>query len=157
MDRMNTCLLVCWLSITIIVILVLKPATQEAFEQKYQTTYALPQIGFVPDSPWAKFSQGMRLNPPPPPSIYSPGLNPWYNWQANMSSQCSANDAPFAPRTQQDCPDSSYTYVTDMSQFVPNVQGGGCIQLGIGSQNFCYSNEQGKYQPWWEKINVQTP
>ena len=118
-----------------------------------QGNYLLPQKGFVEGSDWQKISHSMFLNDE------KPYLVPWYDWRGQMKAQCSFNNAPIAPRTPQDCPDSSYTYVTDMSKFIPGAKPGigGCIQLGEGSQNFCYSDPEGKYHPWWDKINVTSP
>ena len=134
---------------------------KEPFEtvQEYQDQYQLPQTGFEDGKGWQEISQSMIISPPSPPSLKAPSLNRWYDWQANMQSICSSYDAPIAPRTPQDCPDTSFSYVTDLSKFVKDVPKGqgGCIQLGRDSQNFCYSDKRGKYHVWWEKVATQSP
>lgn len=120
-------------------------------EPQNQHKYLLPQTGVVQGSSWQKVSHSMQLDPSKPYNI------PWYDWPAKMKSQCRGYNAPVAPRSPQDCPDTSFTYVTDMSKFIPGAKGGGCIQLGIDSDAFCYSDDQGQYHPWWSKIQVSTP
>lgn len=110
--------------------------------------YMLPQVGFVEGSDWQKMTHSMFLNDS------KPYLVPWYDWRGQMQAQCSANNAPIAPRTQQDCPDSSYSYVTDLGKFIPGAVGGGCIQLGQDAQNYCYSDQKGQYHVWWDKVNA---
>ena len=170
---MNTTLALCTLMVVSIALIMLvtnrvSPSNAERFEAtkkvenkvenkvektqpKYQHQYVLPQTGVVQGSTWQKVSHSIQMDPSKPYNI------PWYDWPARMKSQCRGYDAPVAPRSPQDCPDTSFTYVTDMSKFVDGVKGGGCIQLGIDSDAFCYSNEEGKYQPWWSKVQVSTP
>jgi len=124
---------------------------EEKKEPKYQHKYLLPQTGMVDNSRWQQVSQSYVMDPSKPFNI------PWYDWPAQKRSQCRAYNTDIAPRSPQDCPDTTFTYVTDMSKFVPGVKGGGCIQLGIDSDAFCHSDEKGKYHPWWAKIQVSTP
>ena len=59
------------------------------------------------------------------------------------------------PKQQQDCPDSSFTFVSDMSVHVPGAKWSGCIQLG--DYPYAYSDLEGKYHPHWAKIYTTSP
>ena len=82
-------------------------------------------------------------------------------WLANKTYICSNydNKSNGIPSEPQDCPDSSFTYVDNIGQFVPgsdnNLNYPGCIQLKEGS-NYCYSNEFGDYVPNVEVLNQRS-
>ena len=83
------------------------------------------------------------------------------SWLANKTYFCSKynNKTNGIPNEPQDCPDSSFTYVDNIGQFVPgtgkNLNFPGCIQLKEGS-NYCYSNEFGNYVPNVEILNQRS-
>jgi hypothetical protein len=56
------------------------------------------------------------------------------------------------PTSDRDCPDSSFTFVSDLSRFVPGQTGSGCIQLKSIEYPFCYSDSNGNYKPNYYKI-----
>ncbi len=85
------------------------------------------------------------------------------SWLANTVYQCSQYDKPYAPTEPQDCPDSSFTYVDRIGDFVPqsllknksDLNYPGCIQLKVNS-NYCYSTPFGKYVPNVEVLNARS-
>ena len=127
------------------------PGTVENVEAIYKpdTYNVLPQQGLIPDTPWQQVSSHMTN----PTRSFN---NNFLDWRSIASSTCASHNGSIAPRSQQDCPDSSFTYVTDMGRLVAGAKGPGCIQLGISSQPFCYSDKQGNYHPWWDKLKVSS-
>ena len=122
----------------------------------------LPQVDYVPTPPnqgWETVTQSIRQSPPQPPSVDAPNLTRWYDWRGNKQATCASYNSPYPPRSPQDCPDSSFSYVTAMSKYIPHAVGGGCIQLGHDAQNWCWTDEasQGQYDVWWDKVSTQTP
>lgn len=112
--------------------------------------YVLPQININSNTPWGQVTTHM-VNPTRTIN------NRYLDWKSIAQSTCSTYSGSIAPRSQQDCPDSSFTFVTDMGRLVGGASGPGCIQLGTSSQPHCYSDSQGNYQPWWAKINASSP
>jgi hypothetical protein len=75
-------------------------------------------------------------------------------------AECSSYDefnAGLPPRNIQSCPNTSFSYVTDLNRYIPGAYHGGCIQLDRLSDGFCFSGEDGKYKPWWDKILKTSP
>ena len=61
--------------------------------------------------------------------------------------QCSVYNNGKIPQEVQDCPDSSFSFVNNIADFVPNSPNySGCIQLKYPSNN-CYNTTTGKYKP----------
>ena len=84
------------------------------------------------------------------------------DWRTNAIATCSRNNAeiPRPPRSTQDCPDSSFAYVNDLSYYVgaknsPSIPG--CIQLNNLDDPFCYNDAEGKYKPWMLKNKLISP
>lgn len=60
--------------------------------------------------------------------------------------QCSVYNNGKIPQEVQDCPDSSFSFVNNIADFVPNSPNySGCIQLKYPSNN-CYNTTTGKYK-----------
>ena len=114
------------------------------------STHLLPQQGFEPGSRWANVTQALKY-----PTLNTTNFH--LDWKSEARSTCSAYNTPIAPRSQQDCPDSSFAYVTDMSRFIPGAKHSGCIQTGNSSSPWCYSQPNGKYEPSWERIAANSP
>jgi hypothetical protein len=80
------------------------------------------------------------------------------SWLANKTFYCSQynrSNTTGAPTMPQECPDSSFTYVDRIGDFVQDdkyvdLNYPGCIQLKEGS-NYCYSDMFGNYKP---NVNV---
>ena len=61
-------------------------------------------------------------------------------------------EKPVYPQSEQDCPDSSFTFTTDMSKLIKGAAAiSGCAQL-VNNTAYCYSNEEGKYLPDLKKL-----
>ena len=83
-----------------------------------------------------------------------------YNWKQNAERICSQFNNGMVPKKIQDCPNSSFDFVYDLKKYIKddtNVEGGGCIQIGIRSQPNCYNDKDGKYKPWMERLKVSSP
>ncbi len=62
-------------------------------------------------------------------------------------NQCSHYNNDKIPQQVQDCPDSSFSFVNNIADFVPNSPNySGCIQLKYPSNN-CYNTINGEYKP----------
>jgi hypothetical protein len=62
-------------------------------------------------------------------------------------NQCSRYNNGKIPQEVQDCPDSSFSFVNNIAEFVPNSSNySGCIQLKYPSNN-CYNTSSGQYKP----------
>ncbi len=95
---------------------------------------------------------------PPTNLDYLIHVPPKYNtnasrsWLANKTFYCSQYNNPNigSPQEPQECPDSSFTYVDRIGDFVNDstldLNYPGCIQLKEGS-NYCYSDMFGNYKP----------
>jgi hypothetical protein len=113
--------------------------------------HMFPQQDVLPASKWGQVSANMYKQAP---AMLAGRYLSFPNQDVNI---CSSHDGFVAPRAQQDCPDSSFDFVTDVSPFVAGQQGSSCIQLGIQDYPFCYSDPRGKYHPNWTKIKVSSP
>jgi hypothetical protein len=81
-----------------------------------------------------------------------------FDWRENAKKVCSYYDSELPPRTDKDCPDSSFSYVHDLSGIVAGAPSTpACIQLGYSSEPFCYSTPSGAYVPWFDKLEVTSP
>lgn len=127
-----------------------QPSLPIAVQYAPSSTHLLPQQGLVVGSPFDIVSNRLKY-----PTISN--NNMILDWRAQDESICSGYNAVIGPRSQQDCPDSSFSYTTDLSRFIPGANHGGCIQLGYSSQPFCYSTPSGNYKPWWEKLEASSP
>lgn len=114
------------------------------------SAYMLPQQGMIPGSPWATVSKSLKY-----PTVSFANNN--LDWRQLASSTCASYNTPIAPRSQQDCPDSSFAFMTDMSRFIPGAKYAGCIQTGHSSEPWCHSKPDGTYEPWWERIAANSP
>ena len=82
------------------------------------------------------------------------------DWRTNARKTCSRHDALRPPRSPQDCPDSSFAFVNNLSYYVgpensPSIPG--CIQLNNLDDPFCYNDAGGKYKPWMLKNKLISP
>ena len=82
------------------------------------------------------------------------------DWRTNARKTCSRHDALRPPRSPQDCPDSSFAFVNNLSYYVgpensPSIPG--CIQLNNLDAPFCYNDARGKYKPWMLKNKLISP
>ena len=93
------------------------------------------------------------LHPSPEKYIFN-----MFDWRENAKAVCSSYDRELPPRTDTECPDSSFSYVDNLAGIVAGVLSTpGCIQLGYSSEPFCYSTPSGAYVPWFEKLEVTSP
>jgi len=113
--------------------------------------HMFPQTDVVPGSKWGQVSAGLYEDAP----LMLAGR--YLSFPNQAINICSSHDALVAPRAQQDCPDSSFDFVTNVAPYVKGQTGGSCIQLGIQNYPFCYSDAAGKYHPNWTKIRVTSP
>ena len=117
-----------------------------------RSAYVLPQDQqTIRGSPWDTVSKALRN----PTVMFN--NNTALEWRKNKMDTCSAYNTPIAPRSQQDCPDSSFAFMTDMSRFIPGAKYAGCMQTGASSDPWCYSKPNGTYVPWWERIATNSP
>lgn len=164
---MNLCLV---LAIAIVVLLVfslvMKP--QESFKNvafnpllKYSTGLRVVKEGIEPTQQYALPQEGAKgrfaeVSKLLTATTKSNIVNP-LDWKGQAEATCSSYNGSIAPRTPQDCPDSSFSFVTDLSRIVPGQHHAGCIQLGASSSPYCYSKPDGTYEPWWQKLTNSTP
>lgn len=115
-------------------------------------THLLPQT-LSPSSPFGLVSSNLTTD--------TLAFNVKYPDVINQKrAECSSyNDfnAGLPPRNIQSCPNTSFSYVTDLNRYIPGEYHGGCIQLDRQSDGFCYSGADGKYKPWWDKILNTSP
>ena len=151
------------LSILIIISLIILCCNQEHFDSIIFNP-GFNKISITPYyNPYHQYLQPSKLD------YLIPNLDPNMSpvsktWLANKTYQCSTynNKDGLSPTQPQDCPDSSFTYVDDMSYFVPSIRDNptskypGCIQLKINS-NYCYSNPYGEYIPNVDVLEQQSP
>ncbi len=80
-------------------------------------------------------------------------------WKQNAEQICSQYNTGLVPKSVQDCPDSSFSYAdqTILQKYIKGAQVGGCIQLGESSQPNCYSDNEGKYKPWFDRLKTRSP
>jgi hypothetical protein len=76
---------------------------------------------------------------------YSSPQYDFSDWTRKYIRQCESYNRSSPPLMVQDCPDSSFTFVSDLRAFVPNAEPiPGCIQLK--DSPFCFSTSTGKYE-----------
>lgn len=80
------------------------------------------------------------------PSEYK--TNASKSWMVDAVVQCASYSNGKVPTSDQDCPDSSFTYI-DRDDYK------GCAQL-VPNTNYCMSNSFGTYLPNIDKLNVDT-
>jgi len=136
---MSICLiLVCIVAILLLLMCISTPTHKQADTQ--EESFDIATLPPVPASTNAAFDGS---------------LVKWYDWKRNKRATCASYNTDTPPRKQQDCPDTSFSYVSDMSQYIPGAKGGGCIQLGIDAQNWCWTTD-GNYDVWWDKVATQS-
>ena len=113
-----------------------------------ESMYTFPQTGSVKGSSWNTLSKSLKTS-----GVKS--LNTSYLAFAEQRNNiCSSYDGAIAPRAPQDCPNSSFSYMTDLSKYIPGAKWGGCIQLGNIDYPYCYSDDKGKYHVWQGKLKA---
>jgi hypothetical protein len=73
-------------------------------------------------------------------------------------NQCSKYNTRLSPTQVQDCPDSSFSFVNNIADFVPNENNNysGCIQLKYDG-NACYNKmNSGEYVPNMEILKIRS-
>jgi hypothetical protein len=122
-----------------------KPKHFKPVKENYSTLYV---DGVVPNSPWMNVLSNFQLNDGLGDNTYL------LDFPQQRKNECAYYNGPYAPRTPQDCPNSSFDFITDMSKYIPGSKHAGCIQLGTTSIPYCYSDAQGKYKVWNKRLQA---
>lgn len=82
-----------------------------------------------------------------------------YNPQTVAAGLCSSYNQDQGPRQQQDCPDSSFTYVNDLTRVTGRLEHhfASCVQAKRGNNPWCYSLPDGTYVPNWDMYVAVSP
>ncbi len=71
---------------------------------------------------------------------------------------CSSYNKGVIPSKQEDCPDTSFSYIApSLTKVYVGENHGSCIQLQPMSYPNCYSDVGGKYKPWFGRIDAYSP
>lgn len=148
MNKVALISIICIFALASVYIYSVMKTKPQTLKENFETLYV---AGVEPHSPWMNVLSNFQTNDNERNNTYL------LDFPQQRHNECSYYDGPYAPRTPQDCPNSSFDFVTDMSKYVTGENHAGCMQLGPTSIPYCYSDAKGKYQPWKLRLQAYSP
>jgi hypothetical protein len=83
-----------------------------------------------------------------------------FDYREEATAICDTYNDPSVPppSKQEDCPDSSFAFVAaPLTKVYVGEDHPSCMQIQPLAYPNCYSDSQGKYKPWFNKIDAFSP
>ena len=80
------------------------------------------------------------------------------DYKQEATEICSSYNRGIIPSKQEDCPDTSFSLVApSLTKVYVGENHASCMQLQPMNYPNCYSDAEGKYKPWFGRINAYSP